>query len=360
MNQIEAKFKEYIKHHRLFNSEKSVILAVSGGVDSMVMLHLFSKLQERTKLRLTVLHINHQMRGEESLEDEKFVMEKSAAYRIPFFCERIDVISYAHKLGLSKQLAARMLRYDCFERVRLKIEAGAVATAHHANDNAETVLLNILRGTGIRGLAGIPPKREPGCIIRPLLFATRKEIEAYAAEQGVKYRNDSSNRSLVYRRNELRHNILPALQERNPDIVRTLNHIAETMQDVNKKMHRVVDKTMHSVVRKDSQGRLTLNIKKLKSEPEFLWDELFVEILTRMALEPTEKKVHALHRLCTQSTGRIVELSGNAMGCRDRDRIVFTIGAHEQPNSRHVVFGKSYDYKNFLVSISTPENVPAA
>jgi tRNA(Ile)-lysidine synthase len=360
MNQLEAKFKEYNQHHRLFNSEKSVLLAVSGGVDSMVMLHLFSKLIGHLNLRLSVIHVNHQLRGEESIEDEKFVMEMSEFYRIPFYCERIDVMSYAHELGLSKQLAARILRYECFERVRLKIDAGAVATAHHTNDNAETVLLNIVRGTGIHGLAGIPPKREPGCIIRPLLFATRDEIAMYAAEQDVRYRNDSSNRSLAYRRNELRHNILPVLQERHADIVRTLNHIADIMQDVNKKMRMIVDKTMHSVTRKDSQGRLTLNVKNLNSEPYFLWDEIFVELLNRMDIEPTEKKVSALHRLCTQPTGRIVELGNNTMACRDRDRIVFKIVANEQPNTMQVVCGKSYGYKNYLVSISTPENVPAA
>jgi tRNA(Ile)-lysidine synthase len=360
MDPLEEKFKHYLRHHRLLSPEKSVLLAVSGGVDSMVMLHLFSKLRERTKLRLTVLHINHQLRGEESLEDEKFVMEISAAYRIPFLCEHIDVLSYAHNLGLSKQLAARMLRYDCFERVRLNIHAGAVATAHHADDNAETVLLNIMRGTGIRGLAGIPRKRQPGFIIRPLLFATREEIEAYAVKQGVRYRNDSSNRSLAYRRNELRHTILPVLKERHPDIVRNLNRIADTMQDVNKKMRTAVGATMHSVIRNDSQGHLILNIKKMKLEPEFLWDELFVEILHTMALEPSEAKVHALHRLCVQPTGRMVELSGHTAACRDRDQIVFKISADEQPISKQVLFGKSYDYKNYLVSISTPENVPAA
>ena len=325
----------------------------------MVMLHLFSRLRQQMNLRLSVIHINHQLRGEESIEDEKFVMEMSSVYRVPSFCERIDVISYAHELGHSKQLAARILRYECFERVRLKIDAGAVATAHHANDNAETILLNIMRGTGIHGLAGIPPKREPGCIIRPLLFATRDEIAAYAAEQVVRYRNDSSNHSLAYRRNELRHSILPALQERNSDIVRTLNHIADIMQDVNEKMRMVVDKTMHSVTRKDSQGRFTLNVKNLKSEPDFLQGEIFVELLNRMNIEPTEKKVSALHRLCTQPTGRIVELGGNTTACRDRDRLVFKFAADDRPNTMQVVCGKSYGYKNYCVSISSPENVPA-
>lgn len=325
----------------------------------MVMLHLFSRLQEQIKWRLSVIHVNHQLRGEESMGDEKFVKEISDFYRIPFFCERIDVTSYAHEFGLSKQLAARQLRYECFERIRRQAGADAVSTAHHADDNAETVLLNIMRGTGIHGLAGIPPKREPGRIIRPLLFATRKEIDAYATEQGIKYRNDSSNRSFAYRRNDLRHNILPALQKRNPQIVQRLNTIADIMQDVNDKMCRIVNKTMQSIIRNDQQGRLTLNVKKLRSEPDFLWDEIFVELLNRMKIEPTEKKVSALHRLCTQPTGRLVELSGRCAACRDRDHIVFGIMNDEQPNITRVEFGKSYDYNNCLVSISSPEGVPS-
>jgi tRNA(Ile)-lysidine synthase len=358
MHSLEVKFEKYNQRHQLIAQEQSILLAVSGGVDSMVMLHLFSSLREQMKLRLSVIHVNHQLRGEESMGDEKFVLEMSGFYYIPFYCEHIDVISYAHELGLSKQLAARNLRYECFERIRGKAGADAVATAHHADDNAETVLLNIVRGTGIRGLAGIPPKRESGCIIRPLLFATRKEIETYAVEKGIKYRNDSSNRSLAYRRNELRHNILPALQKRNPDIVKTLNYIADKMQDVNKKMHRIVDVTMLSIMRKDSQGRLKLNVKKLKLKPDFLWDEIFVELLHRMDIEPTEKKVSALRRLCTQPTGRIIELSGRFTACHDRDYIVFKIADDQQPNIKQVEFGKSYDYNNYLVSISTPESVP--
>ena len=360
MNSLETKFKRFIQHQKLVSSGQTVLLAVSGGVDSMVMLHLFSKLCEQMKLRLSVIHVNHQLRGEESMGDEKFVMEMSEFYHIPFSYERVDVMSYAHKLGLSKQLAARMLRYECFEQVRGKINADAVATAHHADDNAETVLLNIIRGTGIHGLAGIPLKREQGCIIRPLLFATRKEIEAYAEEQGVKYRNDSSNNSVVYRRNELRHNVLPALQRRNPRIVQTLNRIAGIMQDVNDKMHVVVDGKIHSNAQKDSQRRLTLNVKKLKSEPDFLWDEIFVQLLYRMEIEPTEKKIDALHRLCTQPTGRMVELNGKYAAYRDRNNIVFKITDDEQPHIRQVEFGKSYDYKDYLVSISTPESVPTA
>jgi tRNA(Ile)-lysidine synthase len=359
MNPLELKLEEFVRSNHLVASKQTVLLAVSGGIDSMVMLHLFSQLHKRMGLSLSVVHVNHQLRGEESMEDEQFVREKSIAYGIYFYCERVDVVSYADKHGLSKQIAARQLRYACFERARQQAGAHVVATAHHADDNAETVLLNILRGTGIHGLAGIPLKREAGCIIRPLLFASRKEIQIYAMENGIKYRNDSSNTSLVYRRNLLRHRILPHLVKRVPHIVETLNMVADTMRDVSEKLHTMVDEALRSLAHKDSQDRLMLNVKKLKMEPDFLWDEVFVEILHRMHIEPTEKKVDALHRLCTMPTGRIVELSGELSACRDREHIVFKRTNDEMSNIRYVEFGRMYEYQWCRFSISNPEPVPA-
>jgi tRNA(Ile)-lysidine synthase len=360
MNTLELKLEEFVRFHRLVTPKQTVLLAVSGGMDSMVMLHLVSLLRERFDVQITLVHVNHQMRGEESMEDEQFVRGMSDTYGICFYCERVDVVSYADKHGLSKQIAARQLRYLCFERVRQQAGAHVVATAHHADDNAETVLLNILRGTGIHGLAGIPLKREIGCIIRPLLFATRKEIEIYAMENGIKYRNDSSNTSLAYRRNLLRHNILPPLMKRVPHIVETLNMVAATMRDVSEKLHAMVDEALRSLAQKDSQDRLMLDVKKLEMEPDFLWGEIFVELLHRMHIEPTEKKVDALRRLCTMPTGRIVELSGELSACRDRQHIVFKKTNEEKPNIWHVEFGRMYEYHGCLITISNPEPVPAA
>jgi len=359
MNSFEIKLNKFIQRQKLVSSGQTVLLAVSGGIDSMVMLHLFSRLCEQLKLRLSVVHINHQLRGEESMEDEQFVREMSAAYGISFNCERVDVVTYANEHGLSKQIAARQLRYACFERVRQQAGAHSVATAHHADDNAETVLLNILRGTGIHGLAGIPIKREIGCIIRPFLFTTRKEIEIYAMENCIKYRNDSSNSSLVYRRNLLRHSILPPLVKRVPHIVKTLNIVADTMREVSEKLHTMVDKALHSLTYKDSQDRLMLDVKKLKLEPEFLWDEIFMELLHRMHIEPTEKKVDTLHRLCTMPTGRVVELGDELSACRDRQYIVFQKTNEEKSNIRYVEFGRMYEYQGCRISISNPEPVPA-
>jgi tRNA(Ile)-lysidine synthase len=325
----------------------------------MVLLHICLRLREQFDVQIALVHVNHQLRGEESIGDERLVKEMAAFYGIPLYCERVDVVSYADEHGLSKQVAARQLRYECFEKVRQQVSAHVVATAHHADDNAETVLLHIMRGTGIHGLAGIPLKREAGCIIRPLLFATRKEIEVYALKHDIQYRNDSSNASLKYRRNLLRHIILPTLRERVPHIVETLNAIADTMRDVSEKIHIIVDEALHSLFHKDSLDCLLLEVKKLEMEPDFLRDEIFLELLHRMQVEPNEKKVEALKRLCTLPTGRIVELSGELSAYRDREHIVFRRMNDEISSTRQVEFGGSYKYGGCRISISNPEPVPA-
>jgi len=360
MIRFEARVKEYIRVQSLLNQGQSLLLAVSGGIDSMVLLHVFSLLREPLDLHLSVVHVNHQLRGDESMGDEQFVKEMCGKMHVPCYSELIDVMSYVHDHGVSKQLAARKLRYDCFERVRRQTGSDAVATAHHSDDNAETVLLNILRGTGIRGLAGIPPKRSQGSIIRPLLFATRKEIEAYASEQGIRYRNDSSNRSLKYRRNELRHCILPALESRHAGLAGTLNQIAAAMVNVNERMRLMVDEQLHSLFHQDAQGRFLLNHDLLNHVPDFLRDEIFVEILHRLNIEPSEKKISALRRLCTQSTGREMELSGSVSAFHDRGHIVFMVRENILPEMRKVEFGRNYEYRDCHVSISRPEQVPPA
>ncbi len=153
---LETQFVQFLYSARLVRPGDSIALAVSGGIDSTVMTHLFAHLLPRWNLKLTVAHVNHQLRGEESDGDETFVRELAAALNIPFLSERVNILDFAHNAHISKQEAARQMRYECLERARQKVGARFVATAHQADDNAETVLLNTLRGTGIRGLAGIP------------------------------------------------------------------------------------------------------------------------------------------------------------------------------------------------------------
>ncbi len=190
------------------------LLAVSGGLDSMVMLDLF----RRSKLHFEVAHVNFGLRGPESDEDEAFVHEYCQKRNIFFHCRRVETKNYATGHGLSIQMAARELRYGFFNELISQGEASVIVTAHHANDNVETILMGLIRGGGPEILTGIPSSNKN--VIRPLLFARREELENYAALHSVTWREDNSNSSDDYVRNVIRHNVIPKLKEINPSLER--------------------------------------------------------------------------------------------------------------------------------------------
>lgn len=208
-------FKQYISTERLFEpSAASLLLAVSGGLDSSVLVHLCVK----AGLRVEIAHCNFQLRGEESLRDEQFVQELAAQCGLPFHVQRFNTADYALQHKLSTQVAARELRYEWLEALRAQQNLTYIATAHHMQDNAETLWMNISKGTGMAGMHGILPKQ--GLLVRPLLFATRTEIAAYASEQGITFTEDSSNATDKYTRNYFRHQILPKLEAVYPEVVK--------------------------------------------------------------------------------------------------------------------------------------------
>ena len=206
---MKAELLSYCREEQLFVPGDTVICAVSGGADSVALLHLLHSLQSELQISLRAAHFNHKLRGEESDGDEAFVRELCAQWQIPLFLGSADVSAYgrAHQMGTEE--AARQCRYDFFRSLD-----GKVATAHNAEDHLETVLMHLLRGSGLRGLCGIPPKR--GSVVRPLLWAGREQIRSYLEQQGLPHREDSSNRSLCYTRNRLRHEVLPLLEKENP------------------------------------------------------------------------------------------------------------------------------------------------
>ncbi len=188
----------------------NVTVALSGGADSMALLHLLFCERERLGITVFAAHLNHSLRGEESDRDENFVREYCEKMGIPLFTETADVALYAKQNGKSIEEAARDIRYDFLSRV----SKGKVATAHTASDNAETVLINLSRGTALKGACGIPPVRDN--FIRPLIFCTRQEIEEYCDKNEIPFVTDSTNLSDDYTRNKIRHNVIPVLKEINP------------------------------------------------------------------------------------------------------------------------------------------------
>lgn len=205
--------QNHIEKEMPFLLQKKLLLAVSGGLDSMVLLHLFQELQ----YDIAIAHCNFQLRGIESFGDQKFIQDYAEANAIPIFVIQFDTEAFAKDYKLSTQVAARELRYNWFYELLETENYDYILTAHHADDNLETFLINLTRGTGLEGLTGIPEQNDK--IIRPLLISSRLEIENYAKEYNIEWREDSSNASDKYVRNKIRHHLIPVLKELNPNFM---------------------------------------------------------------------------------------------------------------------------------------------
>lgn len=218
---------EFITHHRMFESGQRIGIAVSGGADSVFLLHLLRELAPRWDLKLSVIHIEHGIRGEASLADAEFVRELAENFGLPFHLRRADVPSLEGNL----EEAARNVRQEFYRDLIASAAVDRVATGHTRSDQAETVLYRILRGSGLTGLAGILPVTREG-LVRPLLEIDRCEIEAWLRSRGIAWREDASNQDQSYARNRLRHEILPLLRAGfNPQLDAALSHLATLARD---------------------------------------------------------------------------------------------------------------------------------
>jgi len=216
------KINSGVKKHGLFKDGDAVLLAVSGGPDSVVMLEYFAKQARRRRLVLTIAHLNHGIRGREADRDEAFVKKLGKTLGIRTLSAKADVPALARKAGISVEHAARNARYVFLAKAAAISKSRIIATAHHADDHAETFLLNLLRGTEPKGLLGIPVKRPLAgkggelTLVRPLLAVSRTEIMEYAAAAGLRYRRDKSNDDEKYRRNWLRKTLIPLIEKKQP------------------------------------------------------------------------------------------------------------------------------------------------
>jgi len=210
------RFVEFSKSNTLFLPEDRILVAISGGGDSLALVDLFVRLNQP----IVLAHCNFKLRGDESDQDEVFVRKVALVYDLPLQVIEFDTLSHSRKKGISIEMAARELRYRWFEKIREETSCTLIAVAHHADDSIETLLINLIRGTGIRGLSGIQPRQ--GNIIRPLLFTNRGELTDYLDFRHLEYRNDSSNNDHAFIRNRIRHVILPEFEKINPAVRQTL------------------------------------------------------------------------------------------------------------------------------------------
>lgn len=222
---MKQKLENHLSQNLQFLNGKKLLLATSGGLDSMVMADLFHKLN----YEIAIAHCNFQLREMESFEDQNFVQEYANTNSTPLFLTQFDTKAFAEDYKLSTQIAARELRYNWFYELLETENYDYILTAHHADDNLETFLINLSRGTGLEGLTGIPEKNEN--IIRPLLLFSRQEIENYAKENNIKWREDSSNASDKYLRNKIRHHLVPILKALNPNFITSFQKTQTYLQE---------------------------------------------------------------------------------------------------------------------------------
>ena len=250
------KFQDYVTRHELFSRQDKILLTVSGGVDSMVLMSLCVN----SGYNVGVAHCNFCLRGQESDEDEILVQERARKYGIECHNRRFDTVGEMERTGESMEMAARRLRYTWFAELCEKHGYTVVAVAHHIDDSIETFFINLLRGTGLRGLTGI--HKQVGHIVRPLMFATRKEILEYAMKKHIPYRDDSSNKSTKYLRNKIRLGLIPRIREISPRFPFIMHQNIERLISAQNFIQGAIDNIYTQAVTEQS-GVFTLHVERI-------------------------------------------------------------------------------------------------
>jgi tRNA(Ile)-lysidine synthase len=272
----------------MFSRGDRVVVAVSGGPDSVALLHILHALKEVYGINLHAAHLDHGLRGDESAEDMEFVVSLCEGLSIPLTTASENVAEIAKEGGLSVEAAARKARYAFLEKVLAETGSKKIATGHSANDQAETVLINLLRGAGLAGLSGMKPAMEGG-VVRPLIEAKKSEIMAYLEQKSIAYRTDSSNADTRFERNRVRSELIPFIEkEFNPAIVDSLARTASVFSMVYDFFREEVDKSMRTAVR-SQEGRVTVNLEVFNPFPEIVKLFTFHSILR--ALEDDEQVI---------------------------------------------------------------------
>ena len=264
---LRGKVSAYIRQHNMIAQGDYVLAGVSGGADSVCLLLVLKDLQQDLKFKLDIVNVEHGIRGDESLQDTEFVKNLAGELGIDCHCISVDVPALSKEMKRSVEETARIARYNAFYGVAAETGATKIAVAHNENDNAETLLLNLIRGTSIAGLTGIRPVRDN--IIRPLLCVGRAEIEEYLGSRNISYRNDSTNESAEYARNKIRPQIMPLLTEINPGAVHHMAVLSGDMEEIYGVVDACTKLVSDKVTTKNSDG-VTIDREALAGEKEII------------------------------------------------------------------------------------------
>ena len=330
MSKFLNRVLKYIGENNMISPQDRIVVGLSGGADSVCLLMVLYRLRERLGLAqdaLVAVHINHMIRGQEADLDEEFARKLCQDLNITFEAFKKDIPAYARENKLSEEEAGRSYRYESFRKVMENRGMDKIAVAHNKNDLAETVIFHMLRGSGLKGMSGISPVRDQ--IIRPLLDVNREDIEAYLEDIGQEYRNDSTNETLDYQRNRIRHVILPAMNQINSG---GIEHICQMANEAKASYEFIYQQALKAYEAcrepKAEAGTVTLNISQFCKYNEILQEHIIHEALGQVAgkkKDITRKHIACVVGLTSQETGNWVRLPYGIIARKNYDELILGI-----------------------------------
>lgn len=321
MKKTEEKVINFISSRSLISKGDKVLIALSGGPDSVFLLYFLNKFRNKYKIDLAAFHLNHKLRGTNSVADQKFCRALCESLNVPLFEAAVNIQSLAKKLKSSVEEAGRITRYRLLNAISSKNGFNKIATAHIKDDNTETVLLNLIKGSGVTGMTGIPDKREN--IIRPVLCLTKSEILDYLHFQKIEYRLDESNLSVDYERNFLRQNIIPLIKDRlNPSLDETLFSSSFIFKSLKDFIEKYIAEATAAVVT-SKKNELIINIEEQKKYHQYLVAEsLRAAVLEKWNISLSFDDVKRTLELLTNQSGTFLELQESLLVHKDRGRLI--------------------------------------
>lgn len=329
---MKNKVIETIKKYGLIQAKDKIVLGVSGGPDSITMLDILRQIQEEFDFEIVVAHINHMIR-KEAIQDEEYVKKYCEKNSIEFFVKRIDVMSVANNRKIGTEEAGRFVRYEFFDEILKQTESNKIAIAHNKNDKVETIIMHLLRGSGLSGLKGIEPIR--GNIIRPLIECEREEIEKYCDENRLEPRIDKTNFENDYTRNKIRNIVIPYIEkELNPNIIETIDRLSEVVKKEDRYLEKVALDVYDKILIKQEPGQIMLELKGFNEQDEVIKSRIILYTVKKLfgSSQGIEKiHINDIIKLCNNNIGNKYLTPNKKIKILVKDKKIFFMAQTKDP-----------------------------
>ena len=329
---MKNKVIETIKKYGLIQAKDKIVLGVSGGPDSITMLDILRQIQEEFDFEIVVAHINHMIR-KEAIQDEEYVKKYCEKNSIEFFVKRIDVMSVANNRKIGTEEAGRFVRYEFFDEILKQTESNKIAIAHNKNDKIETIIMHLLRGSGLSGLKGIEPIR--GNVIRPLIECERKEIEKYCDKNKLEPRIDKTNFENDYTRNKIRNIVIPYIEkELNPNIIETIDRLSEVVKKEDRYLEKVALDVYDKILIKQEPGQIMLELKGFNEQDEVIKSRIILYTVKKLfgSSQGIEKiHINDIIKLCNNNIGNKYLTPNKKIKILVKDKKIFFMAQTKDP-----------------------------